>query len=131
MYIFLIPFLFDYVVGGVFFITGYNLAEAGMNAFIVASPMTIWGISYAVNSLIFGRIIHRGNAGFFLQLFMLRPLNCVWNLCLCRNFTNLPVLPPVTPPALELAPQAPQNAKRRQDFSCRQFVGRHHRSGKP
>ena len=68
MYIFLIPFLFDYVVGGVFFITGYNLAQAGMNAFIVASPMTIWGISYAVNSLIFGRIIHRGNAGFFLQL---------------------------------------------------------------
>ncbi len=68
MYIFIIPFLFDYVVGGVFFITGYNLAEAGMNAFIVASPMVVWGISYAFNALIFGRIIHRGNAGFFLQL---------------------------------------------------------------
>ena len=68
MILFLIPLLFDYVLYGVFFITAYNMAQAGMNAALVSAPMVIWGVSYAVCAVVFGRFTRRENAGFLLQL---------------------------------------------------------------
>ena len=68
MLIFLIPFLFDYVLGGIFFITGYNLANAGVNAVIVAAPMMIWGGSYVIHAPLIGRLTTRKNAKKLLLL---------------------------------------------------------------
>ena len=41
---YLIPALFDYVLYGIFFISGYRLAELGASALTVSAPMAVWGI---------------------------------------------------------------------------------------
>ena len=48
MFIFLIPLLFDYALGGIYFIVSYRLAAEGYPAFLSGSPMIVWGLSSAL-----------------------------------------------------------------------------------
>ena len=68
MFIFLIPLLFDYALGGIYFIVSYRLAAEGYPAFLSGSPMIVWGISYALSSIVVGRITTPANARVLLLL---------------------------------------------------------------
>ena len=68
MFIFLIPLLFDYALGGIYFIVSYRLAAEGYPAFLSGSPMIVWGISYALSSIVVGRITTPANARMLLLL---------------------------------------------------------------
>ena len=65
---FLIPFLFDYALGGIYFIVAYRLAAEGYPAFLTGAPMIVWGLAYAVTSIVAGRITTRSNSRFLLKL---------------------------------------------------------------
>ena len=65
---YLIPTLFDYVLYGIFFIVGYQLAESGVGALTASAPMAVWGIVYALSASLAGRITTAENAPKLLRL---------------------------------------------------------------
>ena len=65
---YLIPALFDYVLYGIFFISGYHLAELGASALTVSAPMAVWGIIYALSAPLAGRFTTPENAVKLLRL---------------------------------------------------------------
>lgn len=66
--IYLFPILVNFILGGVFFITAYRLAEAGAKPLAVTATMAVWAIVYSAVSMLMGRITTGRNAPRFIML---------------------------------------------------------------
>ncbi len=64
---YLFPAFVNCICGGMFFFTSVSFTEAGQSGFVVGATTATWSITYAVGSILFGKLLTEKNAAFMIS----------------------------------------------------------------
>ena len=68
MFVYVLPAVSNFVLGGMFFITATRFSQAGVNSFIVGGALAAWALVYSFVSFFISKVVKESNAAKLVEI---------------------------------------------------------------
>jgi MFS family permease len=68
LFVYILPAVSNFVLGGMFFITATRFSQAGVNSFIVGGALAAWALVYSIVSFLVSKIVNEKNAAILVEI---------------------------------------------------------------